>query len=193
MVSQYVNPDKDLMLYQEKSGLGHPGHKGGLMIDALRQVPHKLPPSQALGQPCPPLCGTLELSGAAGSPAMAEVSLASAEMMSLCPSQKVGGMFLTFGCSQQEKSNCPNTHHLQEIQTLSFTKHDQSNEQRLRNSRLFALPPHFTALGRLILLDVPDLSSPWIKCLGHFLILEPYHWDTASKKEQVMIEHAVCT
>ena len=124
---------------------------------------------------------------------MAEVSLASAEMMSLCPSQKAGGMFLIFGCSQQQKSNCPDAHHLQEIQTLIFTKHNQSNEQRLSNSRLYALPPRFTAMGRLTLLDVPDLSSPWIKCLGHFLILEPYHWYTSSKKEQVIIEHAVCT
>ena len=116
---------------------------------------------------------------------MAEVSLASAEMMSLSPFQEAGGMFLTFGCSQQEKRNCPDVQHQQEIQTLSFTKHDQSNKQRLRK------PPRFTAMGRLTLLDVPDLSSPWIKCLGHFLILESYHWDTASKKEQVMIEHAV--
>lgn len=124
---------------------------------------------------------------------MAEVSLANAEMMSLSPSQEAGGMFLTFGCSQQEKRNCPDVHHQQEIQTLSFTKHDQSNKQRLGNSRLCALPPRFTAMGRLTLLDVLELSSPWIKCLGHFLILKSYHWDTASEKEQVMIEHAVCT
>ena len=141
--------------------------------------------SQALGQAA--LSASLWNLGAVWNPAMAEVSLASAEMMSLSPSQEAGGMFLTFGCSQQEKRNCPDVHHQQEIQTLGFTKHDQSNKQRLRK------PPRFTAMGRLALLDVPDLSSPWIKCLGHFLILESYRRDTASKKEQVMMEHALCT
>lgn len=107
------------MLYLEKSGLRHPGHKGGLMRNTLVGPPHKLPPLKALGQPHPLLCGDLGAVWAAGSPAMAEVSLASAEMMSSRPSQKAGGMFLTFGCSQQQKSNCPDAHHLQKFRHSS--------------------------------------------------------------------------
>lgn len=53
------------MLYLEESGLRPPGHEGRLVGRCSETDPHKL-------QPHPCLCGNLELSAAAGSPAMAE-------------------------------------------------------------------------------------------------------------------------
>lgn len=94
------------MLYLEESGLRPPGHEGRLVGRCSETDPHKLQP-----QPC--LWGNLELSAAAGRPAMAGAFSGQCRDDGFVPPPRAGGMCSTSGCSQQEKSECPDAHHLQ--------------------------------------------------------------------------------
>lgn len=111
------------MLYLEKSSLEHLDMKTGQWRDALKWVPGKVPtlPGRVSAPgphpTAPPPSGTSGLARAIESPALPRVrlSLASAEMLHLSPSEgggRAGATFPTFDCSQQEKRDCPEAHHL---------------------------------------------------------------------------------
>lgn len=101
------------MLYLEKSGLGHPGMKAGWQGEAMKKDPPQTAPSPR--QSVSPAASfwnqsCLELLEALP---WLRLSLASAEMSGLSASQGMGVLFLTSGCSQQEKCDGPDAHHLQ--------------------------------------------------------------------------------
>lgn len=146
-------------------------------------------------QPQPPLSGS-EVAPSCRKPCQVSVSLAGAETWGSSSPQGAGVLFLTLGCSQQEERDGPDAHHLQYIQMLSASSSGARATSRFGDARLFARPflhrSWENGKGDLPCQTV-QASSPSGASAGPAFIPQLYRLDAASRKQQVMIKHPVCT
>lgn len=177
------------MLSLEKSGLGHPGHEGRMLGRCCKAGPLTMASLPGSASPTR-LFLDLKLFPAAS------VSLARAEMLGSSSPQGAGVLFLTLGCSQQKERDCPDAHHLQYIQMLPASSSGARAMSRLRDARLFARPLLHRSWenGKG---DLPcrrsRLPLPLDPVPRPAFIPQLYRLDATSRKQQVMIKHAVCT